>query len=670
MRPLTFLFCLTLSFNLLAQNYDFGKVSKEELEEKFNPLDSSASATYLYKQRKTYIQYSQTFGFQLITEIQERVKIYNQEGFDYATVEKYLYKSGSDKEELNGLRGNTYNLVNGKIEDTKLQKDGIFNSEYNKYNNLSKFTMPNIKEGSVIEYKYTIVSPFVTKVDDFVFQHAIPVKKIDAYFETPEYFSYKINTKGYYPVTPIHEAKSGRITTTTKERGVIPNKNGFTSYSSSSLDYISNKTIYDLSNVPALKEEPFVNNIDNYRSAISYELSYTKFPQAAVKNYATTWEDVVRTIYESSSFGDELNKTGYFEDDVDAILSSVSDPLMRVSSIFNLVKSKVKWNGYYGKFCDDGVRKAYKDQVGNVAEINIMLTSMLRYAGLNANPVLVSTRQNGIPLFPTIDGYNYVISCVETDQGIILMDATNRYSTPNMLPIRALNWEGRIVRKDKSSTTIGLYPNAKSQETVLAMMNLNESGKLEGQLRSTATVYEAMAFRENYMETDKDQFLENLENKYNGMEISEFDVKDVEDLSKPVIESYKFTLENQADVINGKIYFSPLFFLKQSENPFKLDNREFPVDFGYSRASSYRLIINLPEGYQVESLPEQIVYQLPDNLGTYSYIIDNTQKNVIQISISNEINTPIVSPVHYEAIKAYFSGLVDKESEQIVLTKV
>src|SRR5690606_5913218 len=149
MRALAFLFCFAFTCSLSAQHYAFGKVSKEELEEKFNPLDSSASATYWYKQRKTYIQHSQTLDFQLITEIQERGKIYNQEGFDYATVEKYLYKSGSDKEELNGLRGNTYNLVNGKIEDTKLQKDGIFNSEYNKYNNLSKFTMPNIKEGSV-----------------------------------------------------------------------------------------------------------------------------------------------------------------------------------------------------------------------------------------------------------------------------------------------------------------------------------------------------------------------------------------------------------------------------------------------------------------------------------------------------------------------------------------
>src|SRR5690606_34214802 len=505
MRPLAFLFCFAFTCSLLAQNYDFGKVSKEELEEKFNPLDSSASATYLYKYRNTFFQYSQSEGFQLITDIQERVKLYNQEGFEYATKQVLLYKSGTRREKISGLKAVTYNLIDGKIEETKLDKNGVFDSEYSKYRDLTKFTMPNIKDGTVVEYKYRIVSPFPFNVDEFIFQHDVPIKRLEAKFEAPEYYSFKLSTKGFLPINPKYDSKSSsiRFPETKEERSgltVTPGRSAYT------LNFITNTTAYEMDDIPALKEEPYVNNIDNYRSTIIYELSYIKYPNSAYDYYATTWEDVVRTIYESSSFGDELNKTGYFEDDVDAILSSVSDPLMRVSSIFNLVKSKVKWNGYYGKFCDDGVRKAYKDQVGNVAEINLMLTSMLRYAGLNANPVLVSTRQNGIPLFPTIDGYNYVISCVETDQGIILMDATNRYSTPNMLPIRALNWEGRIVRKDKSSTTIGLYPNAKSQETVLAMMNLNESGKLEGQLRTTATVYEAMAFRENYMETDKDQF--------------------------------------------------------------------------------------------------------------------------------------------------------------------
>ena len=74
---------------------------------------------------------------------------------------------------------------------------------------------------------------------------------------------------------------------------------------------------------------------------------------------------------------------------------------------FNFLKSKVKWNGFYGKYTDKGVRKAYKDRVGNVAEINLILTSMLRFAGLNANPVLVSSRGNGIPIFPTTNGFDY-----------------------------------------------------------------------------------------------------------------------------------------------------------------------------------------------------------------------------------------------------------------------
>src|SRR5690606_34165552 len=133
-----------------------------------------------------------------------------------------------------------------------------------------------------------------------------------------------------------------------------------------------------------------------------------------------------------------------FENDVNNLVASVSNPMERASLIFNFVKSKVKWNGYVGISSKEGVRKAYKDQTGNVAEINLMLTAMLRHAGLNANPVLISTKQNGIPLFPTLDGYNYVISGIETEQGVILLDASNKYSMPNILPSRVLNWEGRI----------------------------------------------------------------------------------------------------------------------------------------------------------------------------------------------------------------------------------
>ncbi len=657
---------------VLSQDYGFGKVSKEELEEKFNPMDSSANAAYLYKERKTYFQYLEGEGFMLFTDIHERIKIYNQEGFHYATKSINLYKSNSTLETVSNLKAYTYNLIDGKIEETKLKKDGIFKTEKNKFINETKLTMPNIKEGCVVELRYKVKSPFYQNVDEFIFQHEIPVKKLKARFEAPEYFVFKLNVKGFLSIAPKKESKNDKIVFTHKSRrggdgsGSATTK---TTYSSSNLTFVKYISSYNVDNIPALKEEPYVNNINNYRASAKYELSYVKYPQEPIKYYTTTWEDVVKTIYEDSRFGAELNKSGYYGKDIDALIGTISDPVGRIGLIYDFVKSKVKWNSYTGKYTDGGVRKAYKEQVGNVAEINLMLTSMLRYAGLDANPVLVSTRRNGIPLFPTREGYNYVISSVQLPQGVILLDATNKYGAPNILPSRTLNWEGRIIRKDGSSSLINLYPKKKSTSSVSVMVSLNENGDIEGGIRTVKTDHKAMQYRVSYLETNKDQFLEDLENDYEGLEISEFNVKNAEDLSKPILESYKFVKESQADVIGDKIYFSPLFFLRSKENPFKLEKREFPVDFGYPSKSTSRIVVNLPEGFKIESLPESSAVALPDNLGVFKFNISGSGSK-IQLILDAEINVPIVSPVYYDTLKEFFKQMVAKENEQIVLTKV
>lgn len=665
MRIITILFCMCFSLTLLSQDFKFGKISKAELQEKYNTLDSSASATYLYKYRKTHFEYFQDKGFQLFTEVHQRIKIYTQEGFNHATHQIMLYNRGGNKEKVSNLKAYTYNMVNGKVEDTKLQKNGVFETEYDDYRDLYKFTMPNLKEGSVVEFRYTILSDFISNIDDYVFQHDIPVKKLEAIFETPEYFNFKVNTKGFLSINPKKERVPGKITFQNKERY---GSNGTTDFSSSDLNFMKNVTTYSLTNIPALRDEPYVNNISNYQSAVNYELSYIQMPQSSTEYYSTTWEDVVKAIYNNPSFGSELDKTSYFKTDVEALIKTTSDPMQKALLIFNFVKSKIKWNGYYGKYCNSGVRKAYKEQVGGVAEINLMLTAMLRYAGLNANPVLVSTRENGVPLFPTREGYNYVISCIETPKGIVLLDATNTFSAPNVLPSRVLNWEGRIIRKDNTFSTVNLYPSQKSKKIVSLFLSLDETGTIKGGIRNIKTANNALLYRENYINTDNNTFIENLENEYNGMEISDFTVKNDRDLSKPIMESFKFSLENQADIIGDKVYFSPVFFLKTKENPFKLEKREFPVDFGYPSSSKYTIVVNLPEGYKVESVPESTVIALPDNLGSFKYNISPTDSKV-QIVIESEINQPIISPVYYDALKSYFKMLVEKESEQIVLTK-
>lgn len=155
------------------------------------------------------------------------------------------------------------------------------------------------------------------------------------------------------------------------------------------------------------------------------------------------------------------------------------------------------------------------------------------------------------------------------------------------------------------------------------------------------TNHSALSYRERYNNANEDDFLEKLENKYDGLEISDFKVTNAVELSKPVMESYKFEKESQADLIGDKIYFSPLFFLCTKENPFKLEKREFPVDFGYPSSSTYRVTINLPEGYKVESVPNPIALALPDNLGAFKYNII-VKGQVIQLLVDAKINTPII----------------------------
>ncbi|XMO87511.1 DUF3857 domain-containing protein [Algibacter sp. AS12] len=670
MKLTSLLVTLCFSLTVFAQDYHFGKVSKEELQEKFNPLDSSASATYLYKYRWTHYVYNPGDGFSLITEIHERVKIYNKEGFKHATKSIHLYESGGAKEDVYDLKAYTYNLVDGKIQEVKLKKDGVFETKVSKYHNKTEFTMPNIKAGSVVEYKYQVKSPFNTMVDEFEFQHDIPVNKLDAKFEVPEYFTFKLNTKGYLSVIPKKSTSRDRL----EYRSRVPisastGGRSISDYQTGEVEFINNIYTYKIDNVPAIKEESYVNNISNYRSAVKFELSFTKFPNSTINYHSTTWEDVVKTIYDNSNFGTELNKKGYFEEDIDALLATVSNPVQKTALIFNYVKNKVKWNGYYGYGTDDGVKKAYKEQTGNVAEINLMLTAMLQHAGLRAYPVLVSTRQHGVPLFPTIEGYNYVVSMVKLNEGDLLLDATSRFSSPNVLPFRTLNWQGRVIAEAGGSTLIDLYPKQMSKNTIFFMGSLTENGDLSGGYRSVKKSHKALLFREKFIDIDRDDFIEKLENKYDGLEISDYDVKNGLDLDKPIIESYKFVKESQADIIGDKMYFSPLFFLRTTDNPFKLSERKFPVDFGYPSQTDGKVVVNIPEGYKIESLPESGVLELPDNLGKFVYQI-NGAGNKIQLSVSYEINSAIVTPQYYEALKAYFAQMIEKENEQIVLSRI
>ena len=669
MKKLIVITLLLVNVFCYSQKYELGKVTIEELNEKRCPSDTSAVAAVLFNVGKVSYIYSQINGFELITELTTKIKIYKKEGYDYAnqSVRYYTINTGSS-EKVNVSKAVTYNLVNGKIEKTKLSGDGEFDEKINKNWSRKKITLPNVKEGSIIEYKIEIRSPYVRDIPKWDFQKSIPVNYSEFATFIPEYYVFNVRHKGYLTPVILKDNAPKSIILDSKKRAE-GTSSAPTVFSSETIDYNEVRTKYTLQNIPALKEEAFVNNIDNYRTSVLHELSGEKFPNRSYENFTTDWETVSKRIYESEDFGEELKKTGYFEKDLDALLSGITSQEEKIAVVFNYVKSRMNWNEDYGIFCEDGLRKAYQEKKGNAAEINLMLTSMLRYAGIEANPILISTRSNGVSLFPSRAAFDYVISGVELNNQVVLLDATNKFTLPNILPIRDLNWFGRIIRKNGSSAQIDLMPTFNSKDIVNIMATIGAEGNITGKIRDQYFDYNAFIYRVNYHGITKESYIEKLEKRHQGLEIEEYEVLNADDLSKPIVENYSFTSTNSVEIIGDKMYVSPFMFFTTTENPFKQETRQYPVDFVYPNQDKYNINLTIPEGYVVETLPQPKAVSMPEEMGSFKYNLSNNG-NVVQVIFTLDINRAIIGSEYYEALKNFYKEMINKQTEKIVLKKV
>lgn len=662
----TFMACAGLvSVSSFAQKFNPGKVTVEQLSQKSHASDTAAAAAILFKIGSTRLEYKGNQGFSMVTECTQRIKIYKKDGYEWANASIPFY-TGSDDEKVSVDDAVTYNLVDGKIEKTKLKREGEFIEKSNKFWSRKKIAMPAVREGSIVEFTYKITSPYFQNMPDWNFQQTIPVDYVEYETGIPEYFVYhphlKGNLKPQIASNSIQRKHEGKNRVKNMRTGNMEDE-------FYNVEFQEITKTYTMHHVPALSDESFVNNISNYTSSVLHELASVRAINGVTKSYANDWESVSRTIYDNSDFGAELNKNGYYESEIGIAVSGSSEKFQKMSSIYNAVKSRMSWDGMYGYYCDKGVRKAFQEKTGNVAEINLMLVAILRSAGIDANPVLVSTRSNGVSLYPAFSSFNYVIVQAEIDGKKILLDATDKWASPDILPVRDLNWFGRVIRADGTSDLVDLMPKAKSREIVNIMAKIEVQGAYNGQVRRQYFDHNALNFRSSNGELSEESYLEKIEKSHNGFELSTYKRDAEADLTKPVTESFAFESKNGVEVIGDRMYISPLAFLVVERNPFRQEKRDYPIDFVYPQQEKINLNLVLPDGYVIESLPGAINLAMPDNLGTFRFVSQPGDKTV-QISATYDMNEAVIAADYYDSLKEFYQKMVDKQNEKIVLKKI
>lgn len=485
-------------------NIKFGKIQPADLEKKVYDIDSNANAVVIADIGKSQFLGNNKGWFSLEFTHYKRIHVLKKGGYSIADVEIPLYVNNSGEERLLSIKASTYNLENGNVVETKLDKSSVFTDKYDKNHILKKFTFPNVKEGSIIEFEYAVTSDFLFNLQPWTFQGTAPRLWSEYRLSLPNFFGYIFLTKGYLPYF-IKESKE-------RQQGYNISENGGTgpsehySFTAGVIDYR-----WVMKDVPELKEESFTSTLENHKSKIEFQLSEFRQPLTP-KPIMRSWPQFTKELMEDDDFGKPLsNNNNWLSDDVKAATTGATTDLDKAKKIFAYVRDNITCTSHNAIYRSESLKEVLRTKKGKVSDVNLLLTAMLRYVDIPADPVMLSTRDHGTTyaLYPLISQYNYVI-CEATIGGITYnLDASNPSIGFGKLPAECYNSSARVINEE--ARLLPLFPDSLKEKKFTAVILVNDDkGKWIGNFNQILGDYESYRVRSKIKEQGRDEFLKGI----------------------------------------------------------------------------------------------------------------------------------------------------------------
>lgn len=665
--PQAFLLAL-LFFSILSSaqvqrpKMKFGELTEKDFEPKTYSIDTSAEAIVLGHFGEVGYEASSQGGFSIVYKYHLRMRILKRSAFDAATISIPLYQGTmSNEEEVQRLEAFTCNLENGKIEKTKLDKKSIFKEKLNRRYMLQKFTMPNLKEGSILEIRYTVNSPYAQNIEPWTFQREYPTLWSEYTVSIPEIYEFVTLFQGYHPLAIEKSDTYERAFTITAPGG--SERNEYFSYKPKVLE-----RIWAMENVPALKPESFITTVQNHLARLSFQLARIKYPNAPYKEVMNNWMTAATDMMKHPDFGEELSSTsGWLKAEVKNITGNATSDLEAAKAIYAYVQKNITCETFYGVYKTMSLKKLMQNKTGNVADVNLLLTAMLSAQGFEAHPVLVSTRNNGVmsDIYPIEERMNYVIAQVVIGEKKYLLDASQSHLGFGMLPHKCYNGNARLINK-LQPYIVNLSPDSIVEKKLTSIfVSPKGPGKMAGNITSTFGTMGSISLRAMMAKSTKEDYAKDIKKHFaENVTISEVEIDSISKIEEPIAVRYNLEMEIEDDVI----YINPLFAEAQKDNPFKAAERYYPVEMDYAVNEMVVARIAIPEGYVIDELPKSTRVYLNENEGMFEYLFSK-DADAVQVRSVLKLNKANFLPQDYATLRDFFAYVVKCHSEQIVFKK-
>lgn len=630
----------------------YGKVDKSDLELTSCDFEKDANAEVLFNKAELYFDLE---GSTITNEIHKRIKIFNDNGKKQANIH-LTYWSGNRLEFITGLQAETINLTDGKIEITKLDKNLIFNKPVDKVISEISFSMPNVKAGSIIEFKYKWNTNSIVNMPSWDFQEEIPIRYTEWTTSIPDFFYFRANVHFIQPMVK-------HVNSTDARSFGIGND---------ATPYILENETRAFSNVRSLPEEPYMSSFKDNVQNIDYQLVSIKSVYGRTHSFSDTWAKVGGNLIDDDDFGGQLKRKLNNEDVIINKAKAMKTDDDKISYIFNEVKNTMKWNESDRWYTIDGTYRAWENKTGNSAEINLILYHLLKQTGFNVYPMVVSTRKHGRvrPFFTSLTQFNRAVVYLPLDSANrYILDATNKYNSYHLIPEELLNSSGLYVDKQKNLYDIIFIKNeAPAKKSIIIDAEIKPNSKIEGTAQIYTTNYFAQDNKERYKTDGDAKFIDYLKDGDNNLKISNLSFENLEVDTLPLSAKFTFNLDLTSSDENY-IYVNGNLFGFLKTNPFLSESRATNVYYAYNKSFNINGSFKIPAGYKTDALPKNISLVMPDKSIIFKRFLAEDDGKVITryniIFLKNEYKKE-----DYQTFYEFSKKMYELLNEPIILKKL
>lgn len=633
------------------QLQDWGDVTSAEWETDYFPDDDEAHSVVLFDVGESYIDRS----LKVVHTRHKRVKIIDPENSVYADMEISVY-GDRNVQSMRKLEAHTLNMrPDGSVERTEVGKREFYSEKSGDWE-VNTFAFPALREGSIIEYRYTMIYGSPVYMPDWEFQESSPVVHSEYRVMVPDFLTYNVYMYGY-------ETFENTRDTSELERKMLRYANAAKGYSRNMIYHII------LKDAPAIRAEPFISSLSNYRNSVKFNLSGYTDEYGRHQGYLNTWEEIADQLAGNRYFGVELRSKRKIRSVVNELTDGIDSDYDKAVAIYNYVASSIQWDGKFRMFTTDRLTDVLDTRTGTSADKSLLLTNMLRTAGLDANPVLISTRENGVVDwgYARLEPFNHVLSLLTIGEQLYLLDPVDDIIPFGVLYPSSINKNGLLLREEKASI-VDIGQQMDSSTHTVALMSVGENGEISSQLNTKYSGYEAIIHRRLAEMEGEESYIEETMLEYlPDSRLEESKLIAIDNPEEPFSVELTFENDRYGAVAGDMIYLNPFLVERISENPFTNPKRAFPVEFNFKSMKNYMTTITIPSTFEVVEIPESGVHQFSENM-TFR-LVTQVVDNSIQLMMTMLNGESEIPSEYYEDLRKYYTALADTYNQQIILKR-